>query len=142
MGAIGFTNLSPKPTVLDLPMLRRLLLSCLVVLAGTVVFSPLAQAKDQVTASWYGDKYHGRPTASGEIFNAKALTAAHPSLPLGSEVEVRRLDNGRVVRVRINDRCGRCGIDLSRAAADQLDLRRAGRALVALRVLGKSPRLS
>ena len=87
-----------------------------------------------VEASWYGGKYHGRPTASGEIFDAKAFTAAHPSLPLGSVVEVRRLDDGRMVRVKVNDRCGRCGIDLSRAAALRLGLVRDGRALVRIDV--------
>jgi len=83
-----------------------------------------------VLASWYGDKYHGRRTASGEIFDARAFTAAHPSLPLGAVVEVRRLDDGRAVQVRVNDRCGRCGIDLSRAAAAHLGLVRDGRAAV------------
>ena len=71
-------------------------------------------------ASWYGPGFHGRRTASGEAFNAGALTAAHRSLPFGTRVRVVNKRNGRSVVVRINDR-GPYGhgrvIDLSRAAA-------------------------
>ena len=71
-------------------------------------------------ASWYGPGFHGRKTASGETFNAGALTAAHRSLPFGTRVRVVNKRNGRSVVVRINDR-GPYGhgrvIDLSRAAA-------------------------
>jgi rare lipoprotein A len=76
-------------------------------------------------ASWYGPGFHGRPTASGEIFDQNELTAAHRNLPLGSEVRVTNLENGRSITVEINDRGpyvkGRV-IDLSRAAARRLDL--------------------
>ena len=74
-------------------------------------------------ASWYGGRFHGRKTASGEAFNMDALTAAHPKLPFGSWVRVRNLGNGRSVDVRINDRgpyIKRRIIDLSRAAARAL----------------------
>lgn len=71
-------------------------------------------------ASWYGGKFHGNPTASGEIYNMFELTAAHRTLPLGTSVMVTNLENGRSVEVRINDRGpfvrGRI-IDLSYAAA-------------------------
>jgi rare lipoprotein A len=74
-------------------------------------------------ASWYGKPHHGRVTASGEVFNMYALTAAHPTLPLGSRVQVTNLENGRSVEVLINDRGpiipGRI-IDLSYAAAQRL----------------------
>ncbi|MBR9972918.1 septal ring lytic transglycosylase RlpA family protein [Magnetospirillum sulfuroxidans] len=113
-------------------MLRIIAAKTLALLVGVFIFTGSAFASDVTVASWYGDKYHGRRTASGEIFNARALTAAHPTLPLGSVVEVRRLDNGRAVQVRINDRCGRCGIDLSRAAADHLRMRGDGRATVSV----------
>jgi rare lipoprotein A len=79
------------------------------------------------TASQYGigDGYHGRRTASGEIFNTHALTAAHRTRRFGSRVTVTNLANGRSVAVRINDRGpfvhGRC-IDLSRAAADAIGM--------------------
>jgi rare lipoprotein A len=72
------------------------------------------------TASWYGEYFEGRTTASGEPYNMHDLTAAHPTLPLGSWVRVTNLRNGRVVYVRINDRGpivpGRI-IDLSYGAA-------------------------
>ena len=73
-------------------------------------------------ASWYGEPFHGRITASGEPFDMYALTAAHRTLPLPTCVEVRRLDSGRLVRVRVNDRgpfhdVERRIIDLSYSAA-------------------------
>ncbi|MDQ6880791.1 MAG: septal ring lytic transglycosylase RlpA family protein [Pseudomonadota bacterium] len=76
-------------------------------------------------ASWYGDRFHGRTTASGEAFDMNALTAAHPKLAFGSWVRVRNLLNGRSVDVRINDRGPHIKqrvIDLSRAAAEALGL--------------------
>lgn len=82
-----------------------------------------------VTASWYGPGHHGRPTASGEIFNKGALTAAHPCLPFGTIIAVQDVETGRSVLVRINDRGpftpGR-QIDLSEAAADHLGFVRRG----------------
>ncbi|HSV55223.1 MAG TPA: septal ring lytic transglycosylase RlpA family protein [Burkholderiaceae bacterium] len=90
------------------------------------------------TASWYGRRFHGRRTASGEIYDMNRLTAAHPSLPFGTVVRVRSLVNGREVDVRINDRgphlAGRI-IDLSRAAAEALGLGAAGLKGVVLSVL-------
>ena len=77
-------------------------------------------------ASFYANKFHGRRTANGEVYNSQALTAAHPSLPFGSLVRVTSLTNGKTVVVRINDRGpfveGRI-VDLSRAAAQALRLR-------------------
>lgn len=76
-------------------------------------------------ASWYGPRFHGRPTASGERFDMHQLTAAHRTLPFGTVVRVQSLVNGRTVDVRINDRgphIGRRVIDLSRAAAQSLGL--------------------
>lgn len=89
-------------------------------------------------ASWYGAAFHGKPTASGERFDMHDMTAAHPTLPFGTLVEVRSLVNGRTVQVRINDRgphTGRRIIDLSRAAAEALGMRSRGVKLVQLRVL-------
>ena len=82
-------------------------------------------------ASWYGPKFHGRLTASGEVYDMEALTAAHRTLPLGTYVRVRRVDGGGQVVVRINDRGpfvrGRI-IDLSRAGARRRsDERRVGK---------------
>jgi rare lipoprotein A len=76
-------------------------------------------------ASWYGKAFHGRRTASGERFDMHALTAAHPTLPFGTLVRVRSVDDDRTVDVRINDRgpwIKRRVIDLSRAAAEALGL--------------------
>ncbi len=89
-------------------------------------------------ASWYGDRFHGRKTASGEPFDMNALTAAHPYLPFGSWVRVRNLLNGRSVDVRINDRGPHIKqriIDLSRAAAQALGLGGQGTPQVELMLL-------
>lgn len=80
-------------------------------------------------ASWYGQRFHGRRTASGETYDMDALTAAHPTLPFGTVVRVRSLVNGREVDVRINDRGPHIRkriIDLSRGAARTLGLLDAG----------------
>jgi rare lipoprotein A len=86
-------------------------------------------------ASWYGERHHGRRTASGEVFDMNALTAAHKTLPFGTRVRVRNPANGQQVVVRINDRGPFTGgriIDLSRAAAERIGLIRAGVAPVVL----------
>lgn len=81
------------------------------------------------TASWYGEYFEGRATASGEPFNMYDLTAAHPTLPLGTWVRVTNLSNGRRIFVRINDRGpiipGRI-IDLSFSAAQALNFQQKG----------------
>jgi rare lipoprotein A len=89
-------------------------------------------------ASWYGKKFHGRPTSSGVIYDMHAMTAAHKTLPLPTKARVRNLKNGRSVIVMINDRgpfVDNRIIDLSYAAATQLDIIRAGTALVEIEVL-------
>jgi rare lipoprotein A len=89
-------------------------------------------------ASYYGEKFRGRKTASGEPFDPSALTAAHRTLPFGTWVLVSRTDVSRSVRVRITDRgpfkAGRV-IDLSTRAAEDLDMIRAGVAAVEIRVV-------
>jgi rare lipoprotein A len=93
------------------------------------------------TASWYGPGFHGRETASGETFNQHALTAAHRTLPLGTEAKVTNLETGQSVHVTINDRGpyvqGR-HLDLSQAAAKQIGLTRRGVAKV--KIEAKPPR--
>ena len=90
------------------------------------VTAPLADAADEVgLASWYGAQFHRRRTASGERFDMRALTAAHPTLPFGSRVCVRSQANGRSVIVRINDRGPHVRnrvIDLSQGAAEVLGM--------------------
>ena len=100
--------------------------------------APEAVMGERGLASWYGPRFHGRRTASGARFDMHALTAAHPTLPFGTRVQVRNLATGRVVEVRINDRgphLRRRIIDLSQAAARAIGLGR-GVAQVSLTVLG------
>ncbi len=91
--------------------------------------SPKSKAYQVGTASWYGEYFQGRTTASGEPFDMRDFTAAHPSLPLGTFVRVTNLRNGKAVVVRINDRGpvvdGRI-IDLSRDAASALGFKERG----------------
>ena len=89
--------------------------------------------------SWYGEQFHNRRTANGEIFDMDMPSAAHKTLPLPSIVEVTNLDNGRKIKVRVNDRGPFVGdriIDLSKAAAEQLGYGRAGIANVRVRYIG------
>jgi rare lipoprotein A len=92
--------------------------------------------------SWYGAQFQDRKTASGERFDAAALTMAHPSLPFGTHVRVTNLRNGRSVVVRVNDRgpfVGRRIADLSQAAAAEIGRMRRGLARARIEVLGEAP---
>jgi rare lipoprotein A len=94
-------------------------------------------------ASWYGPTFHGRATASGETFDQEAMTAAHPTLPIPSLVQVTNLENGREIIVRVNDRgpfVGERLIDLSRRSAEVLGFESAGQTRVHIRYLGPAPR--
>jgi rare lipoprotein A len=95
-------------------------------------------ATETGVASYYGAQYHGRPTASGEIFDMNQLTAAHPSYAFGTRVKVTHSGNNRSVIVRINDRGpftkGRV-IDLSQAAAEELQMVKSGVAQVKLEIV-------
>ncbi len=89
-------------------------------------------------ASWYGTKFQGRKTANGEIFDTNQISAAHKTLPFGSTVQVTNLNNGKHVVVRINDRgpfVENRVIDLSRAAAHEIDMIKYGTAPVRLDIL-------
>jgi len=92
--------------------------------APSTAAAPIVQGERGI-ASWYGHPYHGRPTASGEIYNMYDMTAAHRTLPFGTRVTVHDLENGQDVTVRINDRGpfveGRI-IDLSFAAAQAMHM--------------------
>ncbi|EME71360.1 rare lipoprotein A [Paramagnetospirillum caucaseum] len=92
-------------------------------------------------ASWYGPGFKGNRTASGEKFDPKALTAAHPTLPFGTLVEVSRRDRKKSVIVMVTDRgpfvAGRA-IDLSRAAARRLHMSTQGAVPVRMQVVGKT----
>ena len=89
-------------------------------------------------ASWYGGKFHGRRTASGEIYDQNGPTAAHKTLPFGTQVRVVNLENGRATVLRINDRGpfvrGRI-IDVSRRAAEILGFQSKGLARVGIQIV-------
>lgn len=93
---------------------------------------------EEGVASWYGHPYHGRKTSNGETYNMNELTAAHQTLPFGVWVEVKNKKNNQTVTVRINDRGPFVGgriIDLSKAAAGQIDMIRTGVAPVKIKVV-------
>lgn len=93
-------------------------------------------------ASWYGEEFHGRRTANGEVFDMYALSAAHPTLPLPSYVEVTNMRNGRRLIVRVNDRGPYKHdrvIDLSKKVSQLLGFYRQGTAPVRVRYIGRAP---
>ena len=121
-------------------MAMLLLFSCVLGCQGRA--SRPGKPTERGQASWYGNEFHGRRTASGEIFDENALTAAHRTYPFGTLVQVTNLHNGKTVTVRINDRGtfrkGRI-IDLSKAAARQIDMIQAGVVPVRIEVLRWGP---
>ena len=135
--------------------MKKFLMGCAV--AATVTLSPTSEAKSPARdtvllneppaiehvvgiASWYGEKFHGRPTASGEPYDMNGFTAAHWGFPLGTRVRVTNLKNNRVVTLRINDRGpsipGRM-LDVSKAAAISLGFLRAGLTPVRVEVIAR-----
>jgi rare lipoprotein A len=93
-------------------------------------------------ASWYGDDFHGRLTANGEVFDMASLTAAHPTLPIPSYARVTNLGNGKSLIVRVNDRGPYHGnrlIDVSNRAADLLEFKGRGIANVRVEYVGRAP---
>lgn len=122
-----------------------LLVVCLGGLWNAANAQTVREAPESGIASWYGAPYHGRPSASGEVYDQEKLTAAHRTLPFGTRVRVRRLDRNRSVVVRINDRGPFVKsriIDVSHAAAVQLGMTDgAGLAPVTLEVM-ETPKAS
>jgi rare lipoprotein A len=99
----------------------------------------------QGVASWYGPDFHGKKTASGEIYDMYAMTAAHKTLPISSYARVTNLENQRSVIVRINDRGpyhGNRVMDLSYAAAQKLDLEQAGTGAVEIKAIAPEQALA
>lgn len=109
--------------------------------ADVFASAALSVYKSSAVASYYADKYHGRKTSNGEVFNMYDLTAAHKTLPFNTKVKVTNLSNGKSVIVRINDRGpfvkGR-EIDLSKAAAVKIGMIKSGTAKVSLEIIGGS----
>jgi len=104
----------------------------------------IARYIKQGLASWYGPGFHGKKTATGEIFDMYAMTAAHKTLPIPSYAQVTNLENHRSVIVRINDRgpfVGNRELDLSYAAAKRLDMEQNGLGKVEIKVISPSQAL-
>lgn len=147
MPPVAPRTLSPHAAELILGLSLAVAVLSLAVAAALLFLlwrEPIPQAKPDTTwyarhltqagiASWYGPHFHGRRTASGEVFDQNQMTAAHRTLRFGSFVVVTTIGTGRTVRVRINDRGpavrGRI-LDLSRAAAAKLGMKKAGLARV------------
>ncbi|MBF0176549.1 MAG: septal ring lytic transglycosylase RlpA family protein [Magnetococcales bacterium] len=110
-----------------------------------VTYFPMPSAREYVEkgiASWYGDYFHGRATAAGELYDQDDLTAAHPTLPLHTVLRVTNLQNGRQAVLRVNDRgpfVKNRLIDLSRGAATALGFNEAGTALVKVEAIEPPP---
>jgi rare lipoprotein A len=132
---------------------RLLLAGCVLIVLATGCASTPRTGKQPISgmglksasvgiASYYANKYHGKKTASGERYNMHALTAAHRTLPFGSNVRITNLDNDRSVTVRINDRGPFVGgriIDVSLEAARRLQMVSAGTARVRLETHPPAP---
>jgi rare lipoprotein A len=129
--------------------MKRISLLFSLALAAAVVQNAGAQTRQipggetfrqEGIASWYGPEFDGRPTASGETFNSTLFTAAHPSLPFGTVLTVTNRHNNKKVSVRVNDRgpfvAARI-IDVSKAAAEQLDMIATGTAPVTVESAGE-----
>jgi rare lipoprotein A len=122
------------------PRSRGRSLLAFAVLALAFPFGAARASVQEGAVSWYGGKFHDRPTASGEAFDSKALTMAHPTLPFGTKVRVTNLRNGRTVVVTVNDRgpfVGHRIADLSQAAANILGMLHRGVAVARIEVLGE-----
>lgn len=108
--------------------------------AITILGYAQTSTTEEGLATFYNNRFNGRKTSSGEVYRHTKLTAAHPSLPFGTEVKVTNIDNGKSVLVKINDRCSprRIAIDLSKAAAAKIDMIGAGIKKVRIEVANDS----
>ncbi len=131
-----------------LPLPAAFLLQACTLVGGSATASgppepPPAAWTQTGVASWYGEPFHGRETASGEVYDMNELTCAHRTLPFGTRLRVQNLENGRAVTVRVNDRGpfvdGRI-LDVSRKAAQDLGIIGPGKARVRLTLLGADRR--
>jgi rare lipoprotein A len=118
---------------------QQVALAAILVTLATLstIGSAAAQAREEGVANFYSDKFEGRKTASGEVYDKSALTASHKKLPFGTKVKVTNVENGKSVVVTINDRMATSNsavIDLTRRAAEELDFVKAGRAKVPIEV--------
>jgi rare lipoprotein A len=103
----------------------------------SMIGSAAAQAREEGVANFYSDRFEGKKTASGELYDKNALTAAHKKLPYGTKVKVTNVANGKSVVVTVNDRMASSNsavIDVTRRAAEDLGFIDAGRAKVTIEV--------
>ena len=118
-------------------MIQRKLVASLVTLAILGMTGIATAQSEEGVANFYGDKFQGKKTASGEVFDKNGLTAAHKKLPFGTKVKVTNVDNGKSVVVTVNDRMGASSpavIDVTRRAAEELDFVNTGKAKVKVEV--------
>ena len=117
---------------------RRLGIVTLLVTLGTLVTLSVAVAQgEEGVANFYSDKFEGKKTASGEVYDKNALTGSHKKLAYGTKVKVTNVDNGKSVVVTINDRMASANpavIDVTRRAAEELGFAQTGKAKVKLEV--------
>ena len=133
-------NRKAHPTERPTARPRRRGLLAFAVLALVLPYGAAQAGAQEGTVSWYGGKFHQRKTASGEIFDARGMTMAHPTLPFGTKVRVTNLRNGRSVVVRVNDRgpfIGHRIADVSQAAAETLGMLKRGVAKARIEILGE-----
>ena len=114
------------------------IVTLLVAFATIVTVSlAVAQTSEEGVANFYSDKFEGKKTASGEVYDKNALTASHKKLPYGTKVKVTNVDNGKSVVVTVNDRMAASNpavIDVTRHAAEELGFVKSGKAKVKLEV--------
>lgn len=129
MCSINVLNILARVTDEDVAMLNKVEESHKPALRGEIWYG---------TASWYGNRFNGRRTASGEKLNPRKLTAAHKTLPFNTKIRITNLKNNRSVVVRITDRgpfAGNRIVDLSEKAAEKLDSKKCGIAYVKVQVV-------
>jgi len=118
--------------------LKRTKNSSTITASDSITVAMMITEPDSGVASFYANAFHGKKTSSGEVYNMNEKTCAHRWLPFGTMVRVRNLSNGKETKVRVNDRGpfkhGRV-IDLSKGAAQEIDMIRAGTARVEIQVL-------
>ena len=132
------------PIYADIYVMKKKFIVVFVLFVSVVIpFQLMAQGiesfQQEGIASWYGREFEGRPTASGEIFDSSQLTAAHPNLPFGTMIVVTNLHNNKSVTVKVNDRGPFVPariVDISRAAAERLDMIVTGTAPVRIESAG------
>jgi rare lipoprotein A len=114
------------------------LVTLLMIVAMLVTMSSAAaQTAEEGVANFYSDKFEGKKTASGEVYDGKGLTASHKKLPYGTKVKVTNIENGKSVVVTVNDRMAATNpavIDVTKRAAEDLGFAKSGKAKVKVEV--------